>query len=860
MAPQLRPASLKVPPSAVVVPRRAKAGRTSDALSPGPERLSHAPTLPRPIRDTPLVVLVAAVGGGIGLDRMQPLPVPGWCGLSLVALLTWWLVYRRRRCCASSLLLLCAALALGGLWHHVRWHLFRADELARHTGEIPKLVEVQAAVAGAPRWSPEIPAGALDTMQRGQLTRLTLRLQFKRSGDRWVPASGRATLVVAGNARRFLHGDRIQFSAKLTPIASPLNPGEPDYAAVRRQRRELCSLFCRHPDGITLTSRGASWSPLRLVARLQLWAQSALGRHVGPRQAGLACAMVLGNRELLDPATTDDFFLGGAVHLLAVSGLHLGILASLLWLTLRTGWLPRRTSLVVIVTLVLFYAALTGCRPPVVRATILMLVLATAKWTGRRAVPQNSLAAAGLLTLAWSPAGLFDTGTQLSFLAVTTIFCWANRGASTRADDPLKRLIQQSRPLALRVLRRGGGAVAQAYALTAVVWLATAPLVALRFHLAAPVGILLNPLLWLPVATALFSGFGVLLSAAICPPLADSLGWVSERALTVVHGLTHAAARVPGGHAWVCGPPAWWVLVFYGLSLLVAKARRTRLGRWPVSFWLAWLAMACLLAAPLHRVWQHRSSDKLTISFAAVGHGTCVLLELPDGKTLLYDAGRLGSARSAARPICALLWARKIHHLDAVVLSHADVDHFNAVPAVLRRFSVGVVYVSPMMFQQPSPAVSELRCQIRRAGVPLGTLAESARLRAGSQVSVEVLHPPREGCRDGDNADSLVLLIRFAGRCILLPGDLESPGLDELLAEMPVACEILMAPHHGSRHSRPERVARWCTPRHVVISGGYGAETGEVLRAFTRSGARAWHTQRDGAVTWELGTGSVRRR
>ena len=124
----------------------------------------------------------------------------------------------------------------------------------------------------------------------------------------------------------------------------------------------------------------------------------------------------------------------------------------------------------------------------------------------------------------------------------------------------------------------------------------------------------------------------------------------------------------------------------------------------------------------------------MACTFVAVGHGTSVLIELPDGKALLYDGGSLGASRFAARPLAAVLWSRGITHLDAIVISHADADHYNAVPGVLKRFTVGVVYVSPVMFRDSTPALAALRDAIETAGVPLRELAANDRLEAGIQL------------------------------------------------------------------------------------------------------------------------------
>jgi competence protein ComEC len=240
-----------------------------------------------------------------------------------------------------------------------------------------------------------------------------------------------------------------------------------------------------------------------------------------------------------------------------------------------------------------------------------------------------------------------------------------------------------------------------------------------------------------------------------------------------------------------------------------------------------------------------------------VGHGTAVVVELPGGRTLLYDAGRLGSPVAAARSISGFLWSRGITHLDAVVLSHADSDHYNAVPALVKQFSVGVVYVSPVMFDHPNRAIKALRTAIQRAGVPLHEVWSGDRLRGGGDTRLEVLHPPRRGVLGSDNANSIVLAIEYQGRRLLLTGDLESPGLDDVMAELPYDCDVLMTPHHGSAYSDPPGFAEWSTPEWAVVSGGQRDRVEAVTRAYSSRGSRVLHTADSGAVHVSIAGGEL---
>jgi competence protein ComEC len=270
--------------------------------------------------------------------------------------------------------------------------------------------------------------------------------------------------------------------------------------------------------------------------------------------------------------------------------------------------------------------------------------------------------------------------------------------------------------------------------------------------------------------------------------------------------------------------------------------------RWQVALLCAWILVG--LAPPLARAATR--GPELRCSFVAVGHGACVIIEAPSGQTLLYDAGSLGSPEYATQSVAGFLWERGILRIDGIILSHADVDHYNAVPGLLERFHVGTVYVSPVMFDGigasgPSGGPEELRRAIDEAGVPIREIWAGDRLRVGPDVVIEVLHPPREGVIGSDNANSVTLAVEYGGRHVLLPGDLESPGLEDVMAELPYDCDVVLAPHHGSRRSDPPGFAAWCTPEWVVISGGADADP-TVRQTYRSAGARVLNTGQLGAV------------
>ena len=249
-----------------------------------------------------------------------------------------------------------------------------------------------------------------------------------------------------------------------------------------------------------------------VVARALVGSYAAPGDHalwtnLGRGQSGLALALVLGEREELDATTTRQFYESGTVHLLSISGLHVGLLALLLYRGMELGVWRRGPALAAVAAITAAYALVIDAEPPAVRATVMVWLICAALYSGRPLSPLNILAAAALIVMLRNPAELFRVGTQLSFLAVGTLMWVSPRLAGPQRADPLARLIAQSRPWPLRVVRRAARSARQLFLLSLAVWLVSAPLVLARFNLLSPATLWLTPLLAIPIGLGLMLGF-----------------------------------------------------------------------------------------------------------------------------------------------------------------------------------------------------------------------------------------------------------------------------------------------------------------------------------------------------------------
>ncbi len=810
-------------------------------------------------RYQPLVAVLVALAGGIAADRYGSYTPVAWWVAGVVAWTVWLLLWRSGWTRLAAVSLLLAVACMGGTWHHLRWKCFDADELARAARVGNRPVCVEAVAVTGPRLIPAPPLNPMRIIPKGDESRLTVRIVRVRNAASWQPASGRATVTVEGQLLGVNPGDRLRIFAQMSRPAAPQNPGQFDLAAHQRADRKLCVLRASYPDCASVLARGSSIGLRRVVETVRSRANDLLWKHLAHERAGLAAAVLLGSREQLDYERKDAFLLTGTIHLLAISGIHVGMLACGFFLLARAGMMPRRGALLLVMILAVGYAVLTDARPPVVRATIFIVVACIAYLAYRRPLGFNTLALAAIIVLAINPADLFRTGAHLSFLAVATLIWTGRHWLDDTPADPLDYLIAQSRAWPVRATQATARWFGRLVWASTVIWLVALPLILYRMHLVSPAGMVLTAVVWIPMLLALNSGFGVIVFGWLVPPLGAVFGRICDANLWVLESTIRAAANVPGSYFFAPGPSLWWLAGFYGALAIGAALPRVRPPRrWCVAILAAWIAIG--LAAPTLRPAGARpgaSSESVDVTFLSVGHGTAAVIELPGGETILYDAGQFSSPAAATRSVAGYLWSRGIWHLDAVVLSHADSDHYNALPGLLERFSVGVVYVSPVMFEEDADALIALRESIERAGVPLREIYGGDRLATVCAADIEVLHPPRRGILGGDNANSIVLAIEHAQRRILLPGDLEPPGLEDVMAEAPTHFDVVMAPHHGSTRSNPAGFAEWCTPRWVVVSGGRSRSVDEVASKYEATGARVLRTQTAGAIRTTIGAAGV---
>jgi len=817
----------------------------------------------------PLVPVLACVAAGIAVDRYAPPRSNVWWLASALALAGWFaaqLAVRNdtTRRLFGSILAALACLAVGGARHHGAWYLFSPDDIGAYAAEEPRVVRIEGVLIDAPRTAapPQRRSAGGRSFGGGYppddvpRTRFTLQATKIRQGSGVREVDGLVDVQIDGPWPEGEAGSRVQLFGRLASRSPPMNPGEFDFAAHFRADRKPAALRVNSADLVKIVERRGAWN---LPARISEWRRDAHQRlleNLPADQVGFATALLLGYRDQMTPADNEAFFRTGTVHILSISGLHVAMLAMFLHCGLRIGWVGRRTAAAVIIGVTVAYGVLIDAEPPAVRAVIVIAAVGLATIAGRRPPAFNVLAASALVVLAMNPNDLFRIGPQLSFLAAAVLAWWAERRArgnpdeqpdSAAAPDVIDLIDPaQKRAVHRRALKSLAG-LGRGLIVSAAILGITTPLVAHRFHIFSPISLVLTPLLALPVAMGLLFGLLTLVTAVIVPPLAPLLGAVCGFSLRLIETTVVYADGLPAATYWLPGPSLEGTIAFYAiLAVWVLLPERTWRRRIAGAALLGWGVVSMI---PYHNL---PSDCRVRCTFIAVDHGLSVLVESrsADGaEAWLYDCGRLGSGDAAARSIAGVLWSRGITRLEGIVISHADADHYNGLPTLLKQFGVDQVVLSKDMARSRDAAAAGVRAAVAKAGVPLVSRSDGEFLPwNGRLVECRVLHPPAAGGEGSDNARSLVVEITAAKRRILLTGDLEGAGLERLLARKPVDYDVLLAPHHGSSSSNPPGLASWSTPELVVVSGL--AESSSPMRAaYEAASARVLATTAVGAVT-----------
>ncbi len=800
----------------------------------------------------PVVWVVTALSIGIVTDHFSSLSLPVWGGLFVVSTLVALTSLPFQRCSfVASLATLLLLVAVGGGRNQFFHHHRQADNILRYSTEESRSARVSGVIVSSLDLYESERGPRIPSWLEVDNSRFVLKCERLQVGDEWKTVSGRLSVDVKGHLVHARIGDRIELLGKLSRPQPVRNPGGYDFQ-MALSRQGIDGLFrVSHPQAVQVLEDSGPfrWLIPRYRETTRLRVKQLFVQNLSEDSCRLALSLLLGDRTQLQDEMRDRFVDSGTMHLLAISGLHVGILAGLITIVCRVFEFSPRTTTTSLILIVILYAMLTNHRPPVLRASMLITVICLGTAGNRRIEPYSALAFCAGILLLWNPGNLFDIGAQLSFLAVGGIV-WSSRALEAnpfRAQSlgvPVAeewRWVGRLSPVASYLY--------QGYVVTSAIWLVTLPLTVATFHLVTPIGFVLNALLIPYIGVVLGLGYFFLFCGLLIPSLTFLVGGLFDWSMQGLLWIVDWAHHVPLGHFYCGATPIWWLVVYY---LLIAwnwnlyGSRQFVHGRWKVlSIWIM-VGFALGLQTP--------QRDGLRYTVLSVGHGLATVLELPGGETVLYDCGTFGDGRRAERTVEQYLRLQKISHVDAVMISHADHDHFSGLFKLFERFSIGTLIVTQQFLDFEQSNVEEVCTAAAMHGIPIRIVSADDEIgfqKTGDAVQFKVLHPSSSFHSKYDNANSLVLSLEYAGHRMLFTGDLERDGVEAVLRKSTEPFDVVMAPHHGSKFSSPQQFFEWANSSIVLISTG-DASVVERLQDQLGPDIRVFATQNSGALTVEI--------
>jgi ComEC/Rec2-related protein len=697
----------------------------------------------------PFVGLALVAAMGITVAELFPLPSVTLTGAAIILAI-----------CALALIRwprLLATYAMVGagffLLHNLENNNTEGQQLADELGNRPRVLTATGCVISEPK-----------TASSGFATFL-FKLKSIELEGRNRPANAVWQVRWKG-APEF--GDEIKFFGTVEPIAPPRNPGEFDMRSYLARRDVRRMLFIRYPEDGTLIRHGGSNPILRAAQKSRAWMQNAICRGLedAPEVQNFISGIVLGLRHQTPEDIEEPFQQTGTLHLFAVAGLHVGIVAALLWMLATVAWLSRRSAAMLIIPLLLFYAAVTGLHISSIRAAVMASIMIGGFFFERKVFLFNSLAAAAFFLLCWNTNELFSTGFQLSFAVVGAIvlfadpiFVFLQRWV---AVDPFlpRSLLHGPR----RLLHSGYEWLCRGTSVSLAAWAGSLLLILWYFHLVTPISLLANlvvvPIAFFVLAIALLS----LLSAPLLPWLAVIFNNANWALATLVIGIVHLFAQIPGGHFYI-----------------------------------------------EHPYWSEKLLAKITV--LDLGAGAAIHIHTRNADWL-FDCG---SERSYRRVVREYLHTAGVNRLSGSLLTHGDALHLGGTALLLHDFP------RVRLVDNPAPDRSAIHRRLQRLfqqrDIRLDALAAGDTFRLSRDVTANILFPPPRFTSLIADDQAYVIHLLVGSASILFMSDSGIKTEQRLLAShLNLRSDIVVKGQHHSEQSGSEAFLDAAQPRLIIAT------------------------------------------
>ena len=635
--------------------------------------------------------------------------------------------------------------------------------------------------------------GVVVSIPNKSLERTDFVLSCERltTDDREIEVTGKTQVFLyTSEPPEINYGDRVSLSGRLSlPLASG-NPGLFDYRKYLSYQKVHSLFSVYNSEDIEILGRAKISTFRSVISKIRQRIDSVINTTLPQMESSILAGLILGERCDLPRDIQVMFADAGVLHILAVSGLNVGLVLFIFYGFFRGIGIPKRATYLLTILVVIIFAQVVGNPPSAARASIMAICGLVAFLFDRDKHLYNSLALSALIILIWNPFTLFDVGFQLSFMATLGIlYLTSHFQTYFRLSKPHKLVTYVLGSLAV-----SAGALVGVY-----------PITAFYFNKISLIALISNIVVVPQVGVITALGFASSILGLFSLWLARMISIINRLLIDVLVRCIGFFASLPFSIKYVVNPSLIFMLIYYLFFIFLPKTRTSRLARrlclvFPLLFLFS-VAGRNLLP-----------SNKLSITFLDVGQGDAIHLRLPDRRDILIDGGGvIGKFDIGEKVVIPYLLKNGTSRIDTIFLTHSHYNHIGGLIPILKKFKVKRVYYNGQNCNDD--LFEEFLQIIRKKGIPLKYIAYDERVEYNG-VKFHILNP--RITREDIDSNSLVMKLSYGNFRILFTSDIDFRVQEELSQEE-IHSDILQLPNHGRGPVSPKFLYK-AAPEYVIIS------------------------------------------
>lgn len=630
------------------------------------------------------------------------------------------------------------------------------------------------------------------------------KLSFNVTPDKLIyseqerPVTGKVLVDLYGRPDDIRIGDIVAVSGELSIPGGKTNPAGFDYKNYLKYQGIASRLVSSSHDlsGVIGRTKDPVFLFRRTLSRIKQRALGIIGDYLPGESRDLMDSILLGRRQGLDTGTKDLFAKTGTMHIIAVSGLHVGIIGASILAVLLAVRIPKKMAYVLTILSIFSFALMSGARPSAMRAAIMLSFLLLSQLLNRRVDLISSLFLSAFIIVFASPGQLFTPGFILSYSAVLSIIF---------LTPVLKPFIARRR--GLRPRNKALRPLTTSISVSLAVWLGTLPIVTSYFNIISPSVVIAN-LIAIPVLFLLIIAGGILVAlgsfsflSIIAGYLALAINWIINSYFAALK----AIAALPFAYLKVSSPYPVVVVLYYVLIVLLVISYKRKSN--DIKQYRA-LVLVFFLSAGNLFVWNQfvkgMPPERAEVTFFDTGKSDAAVMEFPSGEVVIIDGGsggfEEGKTDHGRNVIAPYLVERGIGKIDCVIMSHPHEDHIGGLFYLTQNFDVGTLITADQPYKNSWYYKNYLDLA-KKKGIKHIKTARGDHINGIYNIQLAVFNPTEIPYGDLNN-DSLVFGVNTVGGApgpeILFTGDIGRDAIIDILRfGSQLKSDIIKAPHHG---------------------------------------------------------------